>query len=265
MSEANVLNIEGTEVKQVKLPAAFSEKVRVDLIRRAVLAERSALLQPQGHFVLAGMQTTATYYGKMNSYRSGRHMGQAVRPKEKLGGGRQGKVRRIPSSVTGKRAHPHQVEKKIIELINKREYSKAVASAVAATSSTAFAARHAKGVKLPVVFSNEIEAVSGTKEFVKIIGAAKLDHAIKGNSARTDSGKRHMSRARSYRKSILVVVGEDKGIKKAARNVAGVDVCTVSELRAELLAPGGNPGRLTVWSEHALEKCDESISKLRVV
>jgi large subunit ribosomal protein L4e len=47
--------------------------------------------------------------------------------------------------------------------------------------------------------------------------------------------------------------------------VAGVDVCTVSELRAELLAPGGNPGRLTVWSEHALEKCDESIGKLRVV
>ena len=80
-----------------------------------MLAEASQKLQPQGHYVLAGMQTTATYYGAMNSYRTGRHVGRAIRPREKLGGGIQGKVRRIPSSTKGKRAHPHMIEKIIKE------------------------------------------------------------------------------------------------------------------------------------------------------
>ena len=266
MAEANVLDIDGKEVKRIALPNAFTERVRPDLIRRAVLAEQTVLLQPQGHFLLAGMQTTATYYGKMNSYRSGRHMGQAVRPKEKLGGGRQGKVRRIPSAVTGKRAHPHQIEKKIVELINKREYSKALASAVAATAHNSFVKqKRPKEVKLPIVFADSIESISKTKEFIKAIAAAKLNQALEHKAVRADSKNRHMSRAKTYKKSILVVVGSDKGIVRAARNIAGVDVCTVGNLKAELLAPGGNPGRLTIWSESALAGCDSAIDKAKVV
>jgi large subunit ribosomal protein L4e len=55
----------------------------------------------------------------------------------------------------------------------------------------------------------------------------------------------------------LLVVAEDKGITKAARNIPGVDVVLVDSLNTELLAPGTHPGRLTVWTSSALEKVDE--------
>jgi large subunit ribosomal protein L4e len=121
MQEAEVLSLDGKAKGKVALPGMFEDEVRPELIRRAVLAESTMKLQPQGHFLLAGMQTTARYYGRMNSYRTGRHMGNAIRPKQKLGGGAQGAVRRIPSSTKGKRAHPHLVEKIIAEEINKKE------------------------------------------------------------------------------------------------------------------------------------------------
>ncbi len=54
-------------------------------------------------------------------------------------------------------------------------------------------------------------------------------------------------------RSVLVVIGQDRGIVRAARNLPGVDVVEVKLLNAELLAPGGVPGRLTLWTESALE------------
>jgi hypothetical protein len=36
----------------------------------------------------------------------------------------------------------------------------------------------------------------------------------------------------------------------------------VDELTANLLAPGGNPGRTTVWSENAIKKLDTAIGGL---
>ena len=52
---------------------------------------------------------------------------------------------------------------------------------------------------------------------------------------------------------MLIVVAEDRGIIKGARNLPGVDVVLVKNLNAELLAPGGVPGRLTLWSCSAIE------------
>ena len=51
----------------------------------------------------------------------------------------------------------------------------------------------------------------------------------------------------------LIVITEDKGLQEAAANVPGVDVALVSELNAEMFAPGTHAGRLTVWTFGALE------------
>ena len=40
---------------------------------------------------------------------------------------------------------------------------------------------------------------------------------------------------------------------KAARNLPGVDVVTSKDLCAEDLAPGGDLGRLTIWTKSAIE------------
>ena len=51
----------------------------------------------------------------------------------------------------------------------------------------------------------------------------------------------------------LIVVAEDKGLLNVAANIPGVNVALVNGLNAELLAPGTQPGRLTVWACGAIE------------
>ena len=178
----------------MELPRVFSEPVRPDLILRAIHAENSFKRQPQGHFVEAGMQTSAAYFGRMHSYRSGRHMGIAIRPREKLGGGVQGKVKRIPSATKGRRAHPHKVEKIIEERINTKEYQKAIASAIAASVSKT------SGVASPIIVTNAIEEVKKTKDITQIFGKLKLSAVISRSSNPRMSSSRRYAVRRHFRR-----------------------------------------------------------------
>jgi large subunit ribosomal protein L4e len=267
MATANVLDISGAQKGSVELPQVFSTEVRADLIRRAVIAEATLRLQPQSHSPLAGMNTTARYYGAMNSYRTGRHMGIAIRPRQKLGGGQQGQVRRIPSSVKGKRAHPHMIEKRLVESINNKEYQKAIASSIAATArDDVVKPKHTFDGRLPIIISNEIESLKRTKDVIKLINALKLSEDLaRSDKARIRKGKRRSSVQRKHRKSVLIVVNEDSGIVKAARNIAGVDACTVKGITAAILAPGGVPGRITIWSSAAVGTIQAELKKLSVI
>ena len=58
------------------------------------------------------------------------------------------------------------------------------------------------------------------------------------------------------RRGPLVVYGEDNGIKKAFRNLSGVEVADVSALNLLQLAPGGHLGRFVIFTENALSKLD---------
>jgi large subunit ribosomal protein L4e len=59
-------------------------------------------------------------------------------------------------------------------------------------------------------------------------------------------------RGRKYkqRKGLLIVTKSE--ILRSARNLPGVDVVTIDQLNVEHLAPGMQPGRLTIWTEGAL-------------
>ena len=58
-------------------------------------------------------------------------------------------------------------------------------------------------------------------------------------------------------KGPLIVVMEDRGIGKASANLPGVEVVKVTDLNAEVLAPGAHPGRLVIWSRSAFEALDK--------
>lgn len=262
---ANVLDLNGSARGSIELSDVFNDEVREDLIRRAVIAENTQRLQPQAHYILAGMNTTARYYGTMSSYRSGRHMGIAIRPRQKLGGGVQGQVRKIPSSVKGKRAHPHKIEKRLIERINTKEYQKAIRSSIAATANAELVSQKhiAEGLKLPLVISNDIESINRTRELIRVLRVLRLSGDLeKSRNPQIRKGLRRLSARRHYRRSLLIIVNDDKGIVRAARNIPGVDACIVKEIRAGLLAPGGVPGRITLWSESAIKNLNEEIGKL---
>ncbi|DAC15256.1 MAG TPA: 50S ribosomal protein L4, partial [Candidatus Poseidoniales archaeon] len=61
------------------------------------------------------------------------------------------------------------------------------------------------------------------------------------------------NRVRKTPKSVLLVVANKDGLAKAARNLPGVNVVAARNLCAEDLAPGGDMGRLTVFTKNAIE------------
>ncbi|MCL4372138.1 50S ribosomal protein L4 [Candidatus Marsarchaeota archaeon] len=253
MPELEVIDVDGKRIGTVQLPHAFEAEPKPWLISRAALAERTTKLQPQGHYVLAGMQTTAAYFGAMSSYRTGRHVGRAIRPREKLGGGALGRVRRIPSAVSGKRAHPHMVEKKLVEYVNNKEYSNALKSAVAAS--------YSKSKDKHTVVVEGISKLSKTKDFVKFLKAIEVYKEIENMKQKRSSP----TGARKYRKLVLVVTSDKEGNFKPAGNIKGVVTSTLSKLTVSALAPGGTTIRNVIWSKNAIEGLDSAIDNAALI
>lgn len=261
--KAQLTSLNGTSGKEVALPAQFDEVVRVDVVRRAVHAEQSTRFQPKGTYLLAGIANTAEYYGRRHAWRQTINTGRSRVPREKIPKGRSGRVMRIPSAVGGRRAHPPKPWTRIVERINAKEKNMAIRCGIAATAHESDVNKrgHAYAGKVPIIVDNSLESVHKSKDAhaaLEKLGLGKdMERAREGRRMR--SGRSRLRKG-GYRtpKSVLVVVGEDKGIWKAARNFPGVDVVKVNELTAEKLAPGGVPGRLTVWTEHALESLEKN-------
>ncbi|HII38892.1 TPA: 50S ribosomal protein L4 [Candidatus Micrarchaeota archaeon] len=255
--KASVMGVDGSRKGEVELPRQFAEEYRPDLIRRAFHAQRTLLLQPKGNYILAGFNTTAEYYGRRHAWRQTINTGRSRLPREKLPKGRSGRVLRVPHATKGHRAHPPKPWTKIIEKINLKEKNYAVRSAIAATANSDIVAGrgHVFSGVLPLVADDSIESLNKVKD----VKAALEKMGAGDDLRRASDGRKHRSgRARlrrgGYRvpKSVLIVIGEDKGVWKAGRNIPGVDVVKVGELNADLLAPGGDAGRLTLWTQSAL-------------
>jgi large subunit ribosomal protein L4e len=255
--KANVYSIEGQQTKQIELPAIFNEAIRPDLIKRASLSVRSGRFQAKGPTKLAGYQTSAEYVGRRAAYRTMINISRARLPKLKLAKGHMGAVRIVPQSRGGHAAHPLKPEATLVERINKKENRKAIRSAIAATANKELVMKrgHKISTDVPIIVASSFEALKKTKDVVKLLEKLKLDDELERASVRKTRAGRGKSRGRRYkkRKSALIVVKEDKGIGKAAGNIPGFDVCIVTSLNADLLAPGGVPGRLTIYTETAIE------------
>jgi len=263
--QANVYQIDGKVEKKITLPSVFTKSYNEGIVRRALLSEQSTRYQPQGHYLLAGLQTTAIYVGRYSTYRTGRHVGQAIRPRQKLAKGAMGDVRRIPSAVKGRRAHPHKIEKNLVERINRKEYVLALESAIAGTAKAdAVRKNHAySGETFPIVVSSQIEKIGKTSELLKVLAALSLmDDVERSHDPKIKPGMRRKVRRRYFRNSVLIIAKDAALLSRSGRNIPGVEVSSVSALDVEKLAPGANP-RLTVWSESAIPEIEESISKAK--
>ncbi len=260
--KVNVYSLDGKVVGQLELPPLFAELVRPDLIARAVLAEESRLYQPKGSYRWAGMETSADYVGRKEVYKSLKNRGQARLPREFFGGGIPGRVRRIPSAVGGRRAHPPKPEKKIEERINKKEWQKALRSALAATARIELVKGRGHRVgelTLPVVVVDELEGIEKVKDLyalLKTLSPEELERVDEGRKRITGVARKRKGRAYRIPKAFLIVVSDDAPILKAD-NIPGVDVVPVSQLQVRHLAPGTHAGRLTLFSQKALKALSE--------
>jgi large subunit ribosomal protein L4e len=240
--ETTVRNLDGTDGDEIDLPEVFETTYRPDLIQRAVKAARANRAQPYGADEYAGMRTPAESFG------SGRGMAHVPR--------QNGQGARVPQTVGGRKAHPPKADTDQSLSINRKERQLATRSAIAATADPEIVAdrghQFEEGLSLPLVVSDEFEDLVKTKEVVSMLAELGVEADIDRADSRTVRAGRGTTRGRKYKrpKSILFVTSETPS--KAARNLAGADVVTASEMNTEDVAPGAQAGRLTVWTESAI-------------
>lgn len=242
----------GSKKGDASLPAAFETAVRPDLIRKAVSAARANRRQRYGAAPMAGAMHSSASAGK------GRGLSRVPRIQG------SGTAALAPPVVGGRRAHPPTARKDWTEKINRKERRLAIKSALAATASVELvkARGHRLGddVKVPFVITDDLEQVSTSKAalelFTKMGLGDELARARDGVHVRAGRGK---TRGRRLRRpvSILVVANDAAKLRRGAGNLPGVQVTTPRGINAELLAPGGDAGRLTIFTEGALKQLEE--------
>ncbi len=248
--ELSIIDLSGNASKKLTTDI-FDEPYRPDLIKKAVLAAQANRQQPYGPHMYAGMRTSAEGWGP------GRGVSRVARLKN------SSKAARIPQAVKGREAHPPKPETDRTEKINDKERKKAIKSAIAATGNSELVKKrgHQFSAQLPLVAVDDLCALTKTKDVKSFMEAAHVWNDIERAKETTIRAGKGKLRGRRYKntKSILIVTAEDKGIVKAARNLAGVDIVTFDKLNAELLAPGTHAGRLTIYTESAIAKLQEAV------
>ncbi len=248
----SVYDAEGKSSGKFEVPGFFEAPVRLDLIRRAVVALQSGSFQPQGRDPMAGKRTTAESLGV------GHGMSRIPRVKgERYARG--GLAGFAAGTVKGRLTFPPTSARRVRKKINKKELRLAMLSAVAATSSKVLVKgrghRITSDLELPLVMTDEAEKIAKSSDAEKMLrNLGVWDDVERASNKKSRSGKGSM-RGRPYKHpvSALIVVSKRQGAERAFRNFLGVKVVEVSSLNVRDLAPGTHPGRLTIWTESAIK------------
>jgi large subunit ribosomal protein L4e len=249
---AKVFDLKGEEVDQLNLPQIFNTPIRPDVIKRAVVTIQSHKYQPQGRDPMAGKKNTAV----------SRHAGLGISRVPRLRERGQ-RAAFAPGTVGGRSAHPPVSEKNIRKKIPKKEMQLAIRSAVAATGSKEVVSSRGHLIDdvpdFPLVVVDDFQTLKKTKEIEEVLmnlGVWSDIFRVK-ESRKVRAGKGKM-RGRKMKQAVgpLLVITRNDGITEAARNLPGIDIVSVENLNAELLAPGTHSGRLTVWTSSALKKLE---------
>ena len=269
LSETYTVSVE--DGSKIDLPDSFSSPIRGDIVRDAVHSSRANRRQPYGHrnhggkrSPQAGMKHSVEWWGK------GRGVSRIMR---KTG---QRTAAQNPHTRGGRRAHGPMVEKDWSMKLNAKQKRIARDSAISASCDPDIVAtrghKFEDGVRFPIVIDSytevkdgkseshnpeEIPISNGTRKFVAIMQGLglgmDLERAKNGRSIRAGKGKMRGRRRRTP-KSVLLIVSNMDSLAKSARNVPGVDVVAAKDLCAEDLAPGGDIGRLAVWTADAIKE-----------
>ena len=249
---AKVFDLKGKEVSQLSLPQIFNTPNRPDVIKRAVVTIQSHKYQPQGRDPMAGKRNTAESRGT--------GLGISRMPRLKARGQRAAFA---PGTVGGRSAHPPEAEKKIKKKLPKKEMHLALRSAVAATGSKEAVASRGHMVDdvpdFPLVVVDEIQNLKKTKEIEDaLINLGVWSDIFRVKESRKVRAGKGKMRGRKMKQAVgpLLVITKNEGVAEAARNLPGLDIVSVENLNAEVLAPGTHQGRLTVWTNSAFEKLE---------
>jgi len=249
---AKVFDLKGEEVSTRNLPQIFNTPNRPDVIKRAVVTIQSHKYQPQGRDPMAGKRNTA------ESRHAGLGIARVPRLKE-----RGQRAAFAPGTVGGRSAHPPESKKNIRKKLPKKEMRLALRSAIAATGSKEIVASRGHMVEdvpdFPLVVVDDIQSLKRTKDIEEaLINLGVWPDIFRVKESRKIRAGKGKMRGRKMKQAVgpLLVIADNDGVAEATRNLPGMEVASVENLNAELLAPGTHPGRLTVWTNSAFEKLE---------
>ncbi len=256
-----MLSIANEEIAKVDLPNQFNEPVSANLIKRAVMTIQKNERQPYGSHPEAGKRSAAKLSRRRKHYKGSYGIGISRVPRKIMShrGRRFNWVGAFaPGTVGGRRAHPPKAEKIWSVKINEKENRKAIRSAMAASLQKTLVSERGHKIpnNYPFIIENKMENVDKTKSAFDILKKLGFGDELSRSSEKKIRAGKGKNRGRPYKtkKGPLIVVSGDCKLSKAARNIAGIDIVEVKNLNAELLAPGTIPGRVSLYTQAAIEK-----------
>ncbi len=260
----NILTAEKKVKGQKDLPSQFNEEYRPDLITRAVNSLLSMSRQPYGASPDAGFRQSSKVSKRRRTNRGRYGMGIS-RVNRKILSRRGMRMFWVgafsPQTVGGHRAHPPKSWKDFTQGLNQKERRKAIRSAMAATLQKIIVEQrgHFLPQDYPFIIDASVEQLSRTKDVEEMLLKLGFQDELARSSVRKVRAGRGKSRGRKYRhkKGLLLVVSQDCPLMKSAKNISGIDIVPAKSLNVQLLAPGALPGRVTLWTDKAMDIVDK--------
>ncbi|XP_034948761.1 60S ribosomal protein L4 [Chelonus insularis] len=240
----------------ISLPSIFKAPIRPDIVNFIHQQISKNKRQPYCVFKEAGHQTSAESWG------TGRAVARIPRVR---GGGthRSGQGAFGNMCRGGRMFAPTKPWRRWHRRVNINQKRYALVSAVAASGVPALVQSKGHMIQevpeFPLVVSDKIQEYNKTKQAVIFLRRIKAWNDIQKvyKSQRFRAGKGKMrNRRRIQRRGPLIIYGQDKGIRKAFRNIPGVDVMNINKMNLLKLAPGGHVGRFIIWTKSAFDKLD---------
>uniref|UniRef100_A0A1L8DGM9 Putative ribosomal protein n=1 Tax=Nyssomyia neivai TaxID=330878 RepID=A0A1L8DGM9_9DIPT len=238
----------------VPLPSIFRAPIRPDIVNEIAQLMRRNRRQPYAVSEKAGHQTSAESWG------TGRAVARIPRVR---GGGthRSGQGAFGNMCRGGRMFAPTKTWRRWHRKINVNQRRYAIVSAIAASGVPALV--QSKGhiidgvSEFPLVVSDKLQECTKTKQAVIFLRRMKIwadiQKVYKSQRFRAGRGKMR-NRRRIHRRGPLIVYAKNDGIKKAFRNIPGVETMNVTKLNLLKLAPGGHVGRFVIWTESAFKR-----------
>jgi large subunit ribosomal protein L4e len=160
----------------------------------------------------------------------------------------------------GRMYNPTTVWRRLHRKVNLTQRRHAVASAIAASAIPSLVLARGHRVnqvpEIPLVVDSL--QVSKTKELLKILYSLgcrdELETIVETRKIRPGVGKARNRKFKVKKGPLIIYDNGSVNVKKAARNIPGVEVCHVERLNLLQLCPGGHLGRFVIWTKDAFEK-----------
>ncbi|XP_012268839.1 60S ribosomal protein L4 [Athalia rosae] len=240
----------------ISLPSVFKAPIRPDVVNFVHQQMSKNSRQPYCVSKEAGHQTSAESWG------TGRAVARIPRVR---GGGthRSGQGAFGNMCRGGRMFAPTKPWRRWHRRINVNQKRYAIVSAIAASGVPALVQSKGHMVQeipeFPLVVSDKIQEYNKTKQAVIFLRRIKAWNDIQKvyKSQRFRAGKGKMrNRRRIQRRGPLIIYGQDQGLRKAFRNIPGVDLMNINKLNLLKLAPGGHVGRFVIWTKSAFDQLD---------